>query len=105
MSTYFNLVNIYFYEDVFNATYQNRLLNLTNMNSSQLNQTLRVDNGFSSMYQLMEYFVKPMVKTFYANESFCAKGAQQLTNECSFRQLAYGQWAEGLLTDKPMHNM
>jgi hypothetical protein len=57
------------------------------------------------MYHLVEKVVKPAVYSFYSNETFCTKGAQQQTNECSWRQLTYGQWATGLITDRPMAGM
>lgn len=53
----------------------------------------------------MDTTAKAAIYSFYSNESFCTKGALQVTNECSWNQMAYGQWATGVITDRPMYNM
>ena len=74
-----------------------------NLTAQELSTLLR--DPSSAFAILMEQTVKPMVYNFYKDKPFCTKQGQQQTAECSFRQIAYGQWATGAITDSPMFNM
>lgn len=81
------------------------MMELTQLKEADLLTLLRTDSGATSLEHVMTTVVKPAVYEFYKNETFCSKGAQQQTSECSWNQMVYGQWATGVITDRPMWNM
>ena len=73
---HFNLLDVYFYEDVHKPELQAQLLDLANTTAEELDTLLRVDSGDTSFEHIIQKVVKPAVYDFYKNETFCKKGEQ-----------------------------
>ena len=97
------LLNVYFYGTKFNENLATSFKYLLQVDDAGLYYLFRAENTKFSRF--IEKHVINKTTEFYKSKFFCEMKDTQLTKQCSFAQIAFGQWSSNAITSMPMYNM